>query len=385
MALGFVSFFTDVSTEMILSILPIFIISIGGTSEIVGLIDGLGDFTNNSLRVVSGTLSDRILRRKPIVFFGYSLSSFAKPIFAIASTWPQALAVRVADRAGKGIRTPPRDALINAYVSKEKTGTAFGLHSTLDQAGAILGPLLTVVLVPFIHFQGLFLASFVPAAIALVLIALFVKEVRVERRGASSLLVDVRGLLHGEFVKILAAVGIFSLGAFSFSFILLRAGNSGLALVAFVYLIINLTEAIIGIPAGALADRIGKERVLLMGYGIFVLTCLLGVLLDYSYVSTLIVGAAWGVYFGMADTVGRAFIPKFSPSNLVGTAYSLYYLIAGSTALLANVIFGALWLIYSPNAAFTYSLIVSIVGATGFALVIRSSSIRRDSKYVIPS
>ncbi len=377
-ALGFVSFFTDMSTEMILSILPLFIISVlGGTAELVGVIEGVGELANNALRVISGRVSDRVGRRKIFILAGYTLSTLAKPLFAITATVSQALFVRAIDRAGKGIRTPPRDVLISSYVPKEKAGTAFGLHRTLDQSGAIVGPLLAFFLIGVLQYRGLFLLSFAPALVALIILFIYVKEVRVEGLGGASLRRDARTLLQGNFLLLLLIIGIFSLGAFDFAFILLRATIANPiapALVTLVYLIINLTHTIVGIPSGVLSDRIGKERVLLLGYVVFILTSLLGVILSDTYQSALLLGAIFGFYQGIIETVQRALIPNYAPTNLRGTAYSLYYLVAGTAALIANSIFGLLWQFYSPGTAFSYSIALSVVAALALLAFLRGGT-----------
>ena len=163
--LGYVSLFTDLSTEMILGVLPIFIVNeLGATAALLGIIEGTAEAVNDFFRVLTGVITDRIARRKPLIVLGYALSSFAKPLFALTSAWGQAFVVRVVDRAGKGARTSPRDALISDSIAKSEAGKAFGVHGSLDQVGAVLGPLIAFVAIPLIGLRGVFWLSFAPAA-----------------------------------------------------------------------------------------------------------------------------------------------------------------------------------------------------------------------------
>lgn len=175
--LGYVSLFTDVSTEMILGVLPLFIvINLGASPAILGLIEGVAEAVNYGCRVVTGVLTDKLGKRKVLVLIGYGLSTVAKPLFAVASSWGQALAIRTMDRAGKGARTSPRDALISDSVAKSQSGKAFGTHSSMDQIGAVAGPLLAFALIPLIGIRGIFWVSFIPSLISLVILLFFVKE-----------------------------------------------------------------------------------------------------------------------------------------------------------------------------------------------------------------
>ena len=269
--LGYVSLFTDVSTEMILGVLPFFIVmELGASAVILGIIEGAAEATNYLFRVFAGILTDKIGRRKPLVLLGYGLSSIAKPLFAVTSSWSQAFAVRVVDRAGKGTRTSPRDALISDSVAKSEAGKSFGLHRSLDQVGAVLGPLLAFAAIPFIGIRGIFWLSFLPAAAGLIILVFFVKDTRTttERK---TVFQNARAVLSRQFIFLLVALGIFAIGAYNFSFILLDAGSLGIKEndIPLVYATLNVATVILAIPAGMLADRIGKIQVLCVGYAVF--------------------------------------------------------------------------------------------------------------------
>ncbi|MEM2906295.1 MAG: MFS transporter [Candidatus Bathyarchaeia archaeon] len=363
--LGLVSLFTDISSEMTFSILPTFFYEqLRIPRALIGLIEGVAEAASYVFRMLSGLISDRIGRRKAVVFAGYAFSNVVKPLFAFASTWVDALAIRFSDRVGKGVRTAPRDALLASSVSERRVGRAFGLHRTLDQSGAVIGPFLALLLVPLITARGVFLASFIPGLLALLILVFFVQE-RASRPQGAKLLGNVGQVLQGRFPLLLAVVSLFSIGAFDFSFVLLAARDWGVpeALIPGVYLALNVAHAALGIPAGITADRIGRERALLLGYSAFAATSLALVVLDANPFNAFVVALAYGVYMGIVETVQRAVIPRYAPEGLRGTAYGVYYLTVGVSFLAANFIVGFLWDAAGRRAAFTYSLVTSLVAA----------------------
>ena len=362
--LGYVSLFTDISTEMILGVLPFFIVTqLGGTAAILGLIEGAAEAINYAFRVLAGVVTDKIGKRKPLVLLGYGLSSIAKPFFAVASSWSHAFAVRIADRAGKGIRTSPRDALISDSAAKSKSGRAFGLHRSLDQLGAVVGPLLAFFAIPLVGIRGVFWLSFVPAAAALFILLFFVRDTLAPAQ-KRSVFENTREVLNREFVLLLAALGIFTVGAYNFSFILLKAGSLGVqeSYIPLVYGSLNVATVILGIPAGMLADRVGKVLVLGLSYIIFLVTSAAGLLLTGNPLYAFPIALLFGSYLAISETIQRAIIPDFTKPALKGTAYAIYYTLIGVCSLTANSIFGALWSGVSSAAAFQYSVITATVG-----------------------
>lgn len=361
--LGLVSFFTDVSTEMILGIMPLFIIGeLGASKAILGLIEGLGESVSYTSRTFSGMLSDRVGRRKPLILLGYTLSTVAKPLFALSSVWTHALAVRVSDRIGKGMRTAPRDALLSDSVEERKVGRAFGTHRSLDQAGAILGPLLAAALIPLFGIRGIFWLSFIPAIVAVVILIFLVKERSTTK---TNVLSNFRIVLKGRFLFLLLILTVFSLGAFNFSFILLQGMELGIiaSLVPVIYAVINVTHTTSGYPSGMLSDRIGGEKMLLIAYALFAGICVIGVMSFNTFSIVFAMAALFGVYAGISETVQRAIVPKYIASEMRGTAYGVYYLFVGVAFFAANTIFGSLWEIYNAQYAFTYSLAMSVLAS----------------------
>jgi len=370
--LGYVSFFTDISTEMILGVLPFFIVKeLGGTAAILGFIEGVAEAVNYAFRVFAGVVTDKIGRRKPLVLLGYGLSSITKPLFAVSSSWSHALAVRITDRVGKGIRTSPRDALISDSAAKSEAGKAFGLHRSLDQIGAIIGPFMAFVAVPIIGMRGVFWFSFVPAAIALVILLFFVQDTRGLAR-QRSVFENAREVLSREFVLLLVALGIFAVGAYNFSFILLKAGSLGVqeSLIPLVYASLNVATVILGLPAGMLADKVRKIPVLGLSYVVFLATSVGGLILVGNPVYGFVIALLFGSYLGMAETVQRAIIPDFTKPELKGTAYALYYTLIGVSSMAANSIFGLLWSSVGPAAAFHYTILTTTAGLGALAAII---------------
>ena len=385
--LGIVSFFTDFSTEMVLGVLPLFIVSsLGASRAILGAIEGSSELTSYAFRMVSGSLSDRLGKRKIFVIAGYGLSTITKPFFAASTSWLDAFAVRFGDRMGKGLRTAPRDALIADSVQESKAGRAFGLHRTIDQMGAIVGPIAAFALLQYIDIRGIFLFSLLPGAVAVIVLIFFVKEVAVKRSARTTMLSNIGSVMKGNrpFAILLVITGIFSIGAFNFSFILLRASDLGVEknLVPLVYAVINTAHTAIGIPSGIFADRIGKEKVLMIGYAIFAISTLLMLFLSGNSLYAYILAAVFGLYIGISETVQRAVVPRYVSSELRGTAYGVYNLVVGSTFFVSNILFGFLWDNYALSAAITYSLITTAIAIAAISIFVKRYPARAGEQLI---
>lgn len=383
--LGIVSFFTDFSTEMVLGVLPLFIVSsLGASRAILGAIEGSSELTSYAFRMVSGSLSDKVGKRKIFVIAGYGLSTITRPFFAASTGWLDAFAVRFGDRMGKGLRTAPRDALIADSVQESKVGRAFGLHRTIDQMGAIVGPIAAFALLQFIDIRGIFLVSLIPGAIAVVILIFLVKEVAVKRSAKTTMLSNIGNVLRGNkpFVLLLIITGVFSIGAFNFAFILLKAADLGVGqnLIPLVYAVINITHTIVGFPSGVLADKIGKEKVLIIGYSVFAVSTLLMLFLSGNSLYAYFIAAVFGVYAGISETMQRAVIPRYISSELRGTAFGLYNIVAGSAFFVANVMFGFLWDVFTLTSAISYSLAITAIAIVAMFVFVRKY---HDDKLVL--
>jgi MFS family permease len=377
-ALGLVSFFTDFSTEKVLGILPLFIISsLGASRAILGAIEGSSELTSYAFRMVSGSLSDKIGKRKIFVIAGYSLSTITKPFFAASSSLIDAFLVRFGDRVGKGLRTAPRDALIADSVQDSSSGRAFGLHRTIDQIGAILGPVAAFSLLQFVDIKSIFLISLIPGCIALLILVFFVKEVAIKRSivTRTTILSNIDCVIRGNrpFILLLVITGIFGIGAFNFSFILLRASDLGIpdSVIPLVYATINVAHTAISIPTGILADKVGKEKVLIIGYSVFAISSALMISVSDNIHYAYMLAAIFGLYMGISETTQRAVVPRYVVSELRGTAYGLYSVIIGITFFAANLVFGFLWDSYGLNTAVYYSMFVTVIAICGMLIFIR--------------
>jgi MFS family permease len=389
-ALGLVSFFTDFSTEMVLGVLPMFIVSsLGASRALLGAIEGSTELTSYAFRMVSGSLSDKVGKRKIFVIVGYGLSTITKPFFAVSSSWIDAFVVRFGDRMGKGIRTAPRDALIADSVSESRVGRAFGLHRTIDQLGAIVGPIAAFGLLQVVDIRGIFLLSLIPGAIAVLILVLFVREVVVKKSSATrtnTIFSNIGHVIRGNrpFVLLLIITGIFGIGAFNFPFILLRASDLGVNenLIPLVYATLNVAHTAIGIPSGILADKVGKEKVLIIGYSVFAISTILMLVLSGNTIYAYILAAVFGLYLGIFETVQRAVIPRYVTSEFRGTAYGLYNVVIGTTFFVANVVFGFLWDNFSLAASVSYSVITAIAAVCIMLLFVRRHPPSQSSKNV---
>jgi MFS family permease len=372
--MGLVSFFTDFSTEMVMSVLPMYIVKDLDLSRTnLGAIEGSGEFVNYIFRVPSGYISDKIGKRKILVIIGYGISTISKPFFIFVTMFIDTITVRVADRIGKGIRTAPRDALIADSVDESNTGKAFGIHRTLDQIGAIIGPLFAFLILALFggNIQYIFLLSIIPGIISLFILIHFVKDKIMDRKNESELVKitffsNLKNLFieNKIFVYIVLIIGFFSLGAFNYSFVLLQSLDLGVEqnFVPIIYSIINITHTAIGIPAGILSDKIGKGKVLIIGLLLFVMSVLLMHFSEQNNIIYIIsIPLIYGFYVGISETVQRALISKYVSENNRGTAFGFYGLIIGICLLIGNVTFGFLWDKYDINVALLYSLILSIL------------------------
>jgi MFS family permease len=365
-ALGFVSFFTDMSSEMVFSLLPTFLLGLPGASiAILGFIEGTAEALSYVLRAVSGIFSDKFRKRKLFVLIGYGVSNVVKPLFAIARAPFDVFVIRVSDRVGKAVRTSPRDALLSESVSEKHRGAAFGLHRALDQTGAIVGPVIAsaALLMLGLTIRDVFWLSLIPGAIALLILLFVVKERVGKAVGEFQLLTGIKTVLKGNFSWLLIIVGIFSLGAFNFSFVLLNAQEAGIAdaFIPLVYAAVNVAHVAVAIPAGVLSDRIGKEKVMILGYGTFLSSVMLLLFLPINGFNAFLVAVFYGAYFGIIETVQRAIVPEYVDRNLIGTAYGIYYLIVGSAFFVSNAVVGSLWEYFGSSVASAYSIITSII------------------------
>jgi MFS family permease len=373
LVLGIVSLFADMSTEMIYPLIPLFLVSVLGATFIdVGLIEGVAESTASILKIVSGYLSDRFGKRKPLVYSGYAIAAIAKPLLAFTTGWQQVLAIRFLDRMGKGIRDSARDAIVSESKSLG-VGRSFGFQRSLDTLGAVIGPLIAVALFGILSFRGLFLLAFIPAILATALVVFFVKETAVGSRSKQSYKVSFRSF-DANFRIFLLGLGLFFVGNSSDAFLFLRAQNLGIPtlVVPLLYLLMNVIYAVFAFPFGIISDKIGRKAVLLMGFAIFFI-----VYLGFAFASSALVlwvlFPVYGLYYGLTDGVSKALVSDLAPPYLKATAFGTYYFVVGVVALPASLIAGTLWQTVGPTFAFLYGAFMAVAAFMIIGFFVRSN------------
>lgn len=363
--LGFVSLFTDLSSQMVFPLIPLFLTSVlGAGGAVVGLVEGAAETTASLLKVFSGYWSDRIERRKPFVLIGYGLSSLMKPLFAFSYVWQTVLGIRIAERVGKGIRTAPRDVIIADSCDPTVRGKAYGIHRFMDGVGSIFGASLAFLLLPLLGFRKVFLAALIPSIIAVIFI-LFLKEKKCELAAPKpkSLEVSLRALTP-PLKYFIGIATLFTLGHFGYPFLLLRALDVGLQheTAILLYVLYFIVYSIFIIPAGVLSDRIKRKYVILLGYSLFGITSF-----GLIFVSTLFqivwFFVLYGVFFAMIDGVQRAYVVDLAPPHIRGTALGTFHTAIGLAALPAGLIAGLLWDKMSPEMTFVFGVLLSATAA----------------------
>ena len=379
--LSWISLLNDLSSEITLTALPLFLRNVLGVpTAVIGLIEGVADSTATLLRVFSGYLSDRLGRRKPLVSTGYSLSSLTKPFLYFAITWPLVMFIRFADRVGKGIRNAPRDALIADSTAPEFRGRAFGYHRALDTGGAVIG-LAAAALIVFLAqgttfllrrstYQALVLVAAVPGFLLLGLLPL-VRDVPGAAGERAPL--SVRGF-DRHFYIFLGAALVFTLGNSSDAFLILRAQTLGVPVLYILVMLVgfNLVMSLSAYPAGAISDRVGRKRLIVFGWLVYALIYL-GFALAGSAAWVVGLFVAYGLYHGTTQGVANALVADLVPPARRGMAYGLYNTVVGVAALPASVVAGLLWDAFGPAAPFFLGAGLALVAVVGLAAVFRES------------
>jgi MFS family permease len=374
------SFLTDISSEMLTTLLPLFLFNVlGAKTNVIGLIEGTAETTASVLKVFSGWLSDRLGQRKWLAVGGYALSAFSKPFLFFANSWGWVLGVRFGDRLGKGLRTAPRDALVADSIDEKQRGLAFGLHRAGDTAGAVVGLLVALGVVWFVQradltlerstFHTLVLFSIIPAALAVIGLALGARETPIppERRAARAPSFSLAAF-DARFKFFLFIVVLFTLGNSSDAFLILRAQAAGLPVLGVLGMMItfNAVYTLVSGPAGALSDRVGRRRLIVGGWAVYGLIYLGFARVTVGWQAWALM-AVYGIYYGLTEGVAKALVADLVPAEKRGTAYGLFNAAIGLTAFPASFIAGILWQGafgwngFGPGAPFYFGAVMALL------------------------
>jgi MFS family permease len=377
--LAFASLFADVSTEMLYPVLPIYLTeTLRASPRVLGLVEGLAQAVQYIAQGLSGWLSDRIRRRKPIALLGYFLAAVSKPLIGLSTSWTGVLGARTLDRLASGTRSAPRDALVAASVEEDRRGKAFGLEGAGDNLGACLGPLLAIALLSLLHasLRSIFFLAVIPGLLAFLMV-LFVGEREAVGTAKLKLDLNIRRFPKG-YVNYLLSSGLFGIGNLSNSFLILRTKDLGasLTMAVFIYALFNLVAALASYPAGHLSDAFGRKRVILLSF-VLILLAFAGFALATN---VFVVGALFvlhGLSQGIFRSVGKAFAADFLPAELHASGVGWFAATAGLSGLVAGLVGGELWVRIGPPATFLYGAAFALMGSLALLLLVPERSVAR--------
>ena len=387
--MGLTSLLTDISSELIFTLVPLFLSDVlGVSSTIIGLVGGLSDSADSLFRIVSGWFSDKIGKRKFLAILGYSISTVAKPFMLLANSWGAVLGVRLGDRVGKGVRSSSRDALIADSVDEKERGRSFGLHRAMDTSGAVIGLIIAAIIVYLIPgdkfhltrnaYHWMIIIAIVPAILAVVILMTLVQERKKVAANVKSGISKPSALtpFSNQFKLYLMIMALFTLGNSSDFFLILDAQHVKTPLLQVVLMLVlfNITYALISTPMGILSDKMGRKRVISIGWLIYGLVYL-GFALSSNIWQLWVLFAVYGIYYGICEGVARAFVADMVPVERRGTAYGLYNGIVGLMAFPASLIAGVLWDKIAPAATFYFGAGLALIAMTGLMFIIKERKV----------
>jgi MFS family permease len=387
--LGLTSFFNDLSSELIFTLLPLFLVNIlGASTVIVGLIGGISGSADALFRIASGWYSDKIGQRKSFAVLGYALSNVVKPIMYFASSWGLVTGIRFADRMGKGIRNAPRDALLADSVSDKERGKGFGLQRAMDTSGAVVGLAVAALIIYVVQgdaatlelgtFRWMVIAGVIPGILATLVVLFLVHEAKKQKQAAAAgkAATTSTGKLSRRFKIYLAVLGIFTLGNTSDFFVILRAQNLGdsLIYIALVLVMFNLIYALAAIPAGVLSDKIGRRKLIIVGWLVYA-AVFVGFAVANAPWHVWLLFAGYGIYYGLVEGVSRAFVADLVPAEKRGTAFGWYYGVLSIALLPASLIAGWMWSAVSPAATFYFGAGLAFIAALGILFLVKEEKL----------
>ncbi|HNR27093.1 MAG TPA: MFS transporter [Bacteroidales bacterium] len=361
---GLTSFFTDTSTKMIYSVMPLFLLSIGASKTSISLIEGIAESTASLIKAFSGYWSDKIGKNKPFMIFGYGITALITPLYALVRLPVQVLLLRFVERTGKGLRAAPRDSLISASVSKEETGKNFGFHKAMDNSGAIIGPLVAFLLLSLfpLNYSNIFLIATIPAILGVITIAIFIKEAKTAKN--ENQFKFHFNQLPKKFYFFLFIVFIFTLGNSADALLLVKTAETGInkSYVPFVYMIFNTVSVILSVPLGKISDKIGRELFIILGFLIYsIVYFFFGRFNSLNVFLFLFV--LYGLYSALVDGTQKSLISDIVSEDVKGTGFGLYHAVLGITLLPASLIAGLLYDHVNSNAPFYFGSLMALIAS----------------------
>ncbi|MEP6593013.1 MAG: MFS transporter [Acidobacteriota bacterium] len=369
--IGWVSFFTDMASEMVYPLLPLFLTQVLGAGAMsLGVIEGAAEAANSALKIISGRWSDRSKSPKRLVFIGYGLASAVRPLIAVAQAWPQVLAIRFTDRLGKGIRGAPRDAMLADLAPREARGRVFGFHRAMDHAGAVTGPLLASAFLYFYpgQYRPLFALTVIPGLIVMFFVLRLPDSTRTEpaAKGSAAAAAPAGSPwnLGASFYQAIAVIFLFSLGNASDAFLLLRLSDLGVPAfwIPLLWSALHVVKSTSSYIGGSLSDRFGRRNLIALGWVVYAIVyAVFGFSMSLPVIITIFL--VYGLYFGLTEGTEKAWVADLAPMTLRGTAFGVYNAALGIGTLAASLIFGAIWTEISPRAAFLTGAALALAAA----------------------
>ena len=359
---GLTSFFTDTSTKMVYSVMPLFLLSIGASKTTISLIEGIAESTASLLKAISGYWSDKIGKNKPFMIIGYGITAIITPLYALARIPIQILFFRFFERIGKGLRAAPRDSLINGSIKKNEAGKTFGFQKAMDNSGAIVGPLIAFLLLSIfpLNYSYIFLLATIPAILGVLTIIIFIKEAKAEKKETTNK-ISLK-LLPKKFYFFLIIIFVFTLGNSADALLLVKTSETGIdkSYIPFVYMIFNTVSVLLAIPIGKLSDRIGREKLIILGFIVYAIVYyFFG---RFNSINVFIfLFMLYGFYSALTDGSQKAMISDIVSKDLKGTGFGIYHAVLGITLLPASLIAGLLYDKVNSNAPFYFGSIMALI------------------------
>ncbi len=382
---GLTSFFTDTSTKMVYSVMPLFLLSMGSSKTTISLIEGIAESTASLVKALSGLWSDKIGKKKPFMVIGYGLTAIITPIYAFVSSPIQVLYFRFIERIGKGLRTAPRDSLISSSTTKKTMGRSFGFQKAMDNSGAILGPLIAFLCLKFlpINYGNIFLLATIPALFGVLTIIIFIREPKSEAITSDGMIIKNKKVslknLPKKFYFFIGIIFVFSLGNSTDTLLLIKTYETGIdkAYIPFIYMIFNSVSVILAIPIGKLSDRIGRTKLIIAGFLVYTLVYLgFGI---YNSISIFIVlFILYGLYSALVDGSQKALVSDLVSTELKGSGYGLYHAIIGISLLPASFIAGKLYDNVNSSIPFYFGAIMAFLAA--ILMIVFSIYLKKEEK-----